>query len=147
MARAVDDVAELAVEQVGFAYRDGRDITGFVDGTANPPVRLAPDVALVPEGMPGAGGSHVIVMRWVHDLDAFHRLSERDQEAVFGRTKRDSVELSSTEKPPTAHIARVEVAVGGDGARDLPAERSVRHGGGARVVLRGVQRRSRRGST
>ena len=58
-ARAVDDVAELATEQVGFAYRDGRDITGFVDGTANPPVRLAPDVALVPEGMPGAGGSHV----------------------------------------------------------------------------------------
>ena len=38
-ARAVDDVAELAAEQVGFAYRDGRDITGFVDGTANPPVR------------------------------------------------------------------------------------------------------------
>ena len=114
VARAVDDVAELATEQVGFAYRDGRDITGFVDGTANPPVRLAPDVALVPEGMPGAGGSHVIVMRWVHDLDAFNRLSEREQEDVFGRTKRDSVELSATEKPPTAHIARVEVTVDGD---------------------------------
>ena len=63
--------------------------------------------------MPGAGGSHVIVMRWVHDLDAFHRLSERDQDAVFGRTKRDSIELSETEKPPTAHIARVEVTIDG----------------------------------
>jgi len=114
VARAVDDVAELAAEQVGFAYHDGRDITGFVDGTANPPVRLAPDVALVPEGMPGAGGSHVIVMRWVHDLDAFHRLSEREQEDVFGRTKRDSVELSNTEKPPTAHIARVVIEEDGE---------------------------------
>jgi putative iron-dependent peroxidase len=114
VARAVDDVAELVTEQVGFAYRDGRDITGFVDGTANPPVRLAPDVALVPDGMPGAGGSHVIVMRWVHDLDAFNRLSESDQEDVFGRTKRDSIELSPAEKPPTAHIARVEVTVDGD---------------------------------
>jgi len=112
-ARAVGDVAELAAEQVGFAYRDGRDITGFVDGTANPPVRMAPDVALVPDGEPGAGGSHVIVMRWVHDLDAFHRLSERDQDAVFGRTKRDSIEFSETEKPPTAHIARVEVTIDG----------------------------------
>ncbi|MEA2521653.1 MAG: porphyrinogen peroxidase, partial [Actinomycetota bacterium] len=111
-ARAVDDVAELVTEQVGFAYHDGRDITGFVDGTANPPVRLAPDVALVPDGSPGAGGSHVIVMRWVHDLDAFNQLSEREQEGVFGRTKRDSVELSESEKPPTAHIARVEVTAG-----------------------------------
>ena len=53
-------------------------------------------------------------MRWIHDLDAFHRLSQREQEAVFGRTKRDSVELSDTEKPPTAHIARVEVTVDGE---------------------------------
>ena len=57
VARAVDDVAELAAEQVGFTYRDGRDITGFVDGTANPPVRLAPDVALVPDGSRAPAGA------------------------------------------------------------------------------------------
>jgi putative iron-dependent peroxidase len=110
---AVDDVAELAAELPGFTYHEGRDETGFIDGTANPPVRLAADVALVPAGQPGQGGSHVLAMRWVHDLDAFHRLSVEDQQRVFGRTKPDSVELAGEEKPPTAHIARVEIEIEG----------------------------------
>lgn len=110
---AVDDVAVLAAEQPGFTYHEGRDETGFIDGTANPPVRLAPDVALVPLGQPGQGGSHVLAMRWVHDLAAFHRLSIEEQERVFGRTKSDSVELSAAEKPPDAHIARVEMQIDG----------------------------------
>ena len=53
------DVAWFAAEQPGFTYLNGRDITGFVDGTANPPVRRAGEVALVPAGRPGEGGSHV----------------------------------------------------------------------------------------
>jgi putative iron-dependent peroxidase len=110
----VADVAELAAEQAGFTYHEGRDETGFVDGTANPPLRRAGDVALVPPGQPGEGGSHVITMRWVHDLDAFHRLPVREQERVIGRTKIDSVELSEADKPPDAHISRVEITVRGE---------------------------------
>lgn len=113
-AATVADVAALASEQPGFAYHEGRDETGFVDGTANPPIRRAADVALVPDGMPGAAGSHVLVMRWVHDLDAFHQLPIPDQERVIGRTKVDSIELTDDEKPPDAHIARVELAVDGE---------------------------------
>ena len=45
---AVRDAADLAAEQPGFTYLGGRDITGFIDGTANRPVRRAADVALVP---------------------------------------------------------------------------------------------------
>src|SRR4051812_19112884 len=55
-------------------------------------------------------------MRWVHDLAAFNRfnrLSVDDQQRVFGRTKADSVELPPAEKPPNAHIARVEMSVDG----------------------------------
>ena len=37
-----------------------------------------------------------------------------EQERVIGRTKVESVELSDDEKPPTAHIARVEVEIGGE---------------------------------
>jgi putative iron-dependent peroxidase len=48
-------------------------------------------------------------MRWVHDLDAFHRLGVAEQEDVVGRTKAGSVELAAGVKPRTAHIARVEV--------------------------------------
>jgi putative iron-dependent peroxidase len=113
-ATAVDDVALVAAERACFTYRDGRDLTGFVDGTENPPIRLAPDVALVPPGQPGAGGSHVLAMRWVHDLDAFHRLPVAEQERVIGRHKADSVELSDDEKPPTAHIARVVIEEDGE---------------------------------
>jgi putative iron-dependent peroxidase len=111
-ARVVADVARLAAEQPGFTYHEGRDEMGFIDGTANPPVRRAADVALVPPGEPGQGGSHVLAMRWVHDLDAFDRLPVGEQEGVIGRTKPTSVELSEAEKPPTAHISRVEIEAG-----------------------------------
>ncbi|MEO8457410.1 MAG: Dyp-type peroxidase [Chloroflexota bacterium] len=104
---AVDDVAILAFEQPAFTYLDSRDLTGFIDGTENPPVRRAADVAIIPPGEPGEGGSHVIAMRWVHDLDAFNRLPVAEQQNVFGRTKVDSIEMSDAEKPLTAHIARV----------------------------------------
>jgi putative iron-dependent peroxidase len=102
---------ELAAEQPCFVYRDSRDLTGFVDGTENPPVEEASEVAVIDDG-PGAGGSHVITMRWVHDLAAFDRLDVPDQEAVIGRTKPDSVELD--DKPATAHISRVVIEEDGE---------------------------------
>ena len=105
---ALSPVARLAAEQPCFVYLDSRDLTGFIDGTENPPVQEAPEVALVPAGEPGEDGAHVIAIRWVHDLDAFHALDVGDQEGVIGRTKPDSVDLEEA-KPPTAHIARVVV--------------------------------------
>jgi porphyrinogen peroxidase len=108
-AKGVDDVAMLAAEQACFVHRDSRDLTGFIDGTANPQLLEAPIAALVPDGQPGAGGSHVIAIRWVHDLAAFEALPVHDQEKVFGRTKLLSRELEGDAKPPNAHIARVEI--------------------------------------
>ena len=107
-AQAVGSVARVAAEQQGFTYRGGRDITGFIDGTANPPLTRAADVALVPPGRAGEGGSHVLAMRWVHDLAAFERLSLPEQERVIGRTKADSVELSPprSPRPPTSRASR-----------------------------------------
>jgi porphyrinogen peroxidase len=108
-AAAIETVAQLASEQVAFVHRDSRDLTGFLDGTANPTLLEAPMAALVPDGQPGAGGSHVLAMRWVHDLGAFHALAVADQEHVIGRTKAESIELDDESKPATAHIARVEI--------------------------------------
>jgi putative iron-dependent peroxidase len=129
-AQAVAAAARVAAEQPAFTYRGGRDITGFVDGTANPQVRRAADVALVPPGRPGEGGSHVLAMRWVHDLAAFDELPVGAQEQVIGRTKADSVELA--DKPPTAHIARVETSVDGRELeifrRSVPYGTSQEHG-------------------
>jgi putative iron-dependent peroxidase len=108
-ADAIEDVALLATDRPAFVHRDSRDLTGFIDGTANPTALEAPAAALVPSG-PGAAGSHVLVMRWVHDLRAFDAQPVGDQERVFGRSKWDSMEMGPGVKPPTAHIARVEIA-------------------------------------
>jgi putative iron-dependent peroxidase len=117
-AATIRDVSILAAEQPCFVHRDSRDLTGFIDGTANPAPLVAPQVALVPRGRRGEGGSHVLAMRWIHDLDRFEALPVCDQERVFGRTKADSVELSDTAKPATAHIARVELH--DEAGREMP---------------------------
>jgi putative iron-dependent peroxidase len=112
-ARAVSaafaPVATLELDQPCFVYRDSRDLTGFVDGTENPPVADAPGEVLIPDGEPGAGGCFGMGMRFVHDLARFHALPIEEQERVIGRTKPDSVELDDDVKPPTAHIARVVI--------------------------------------
>jgi putative iron-dependent peroxidase len=110
---ALAPVATLASEQPSFVYLDSRDLTGFIDGTENPPVHEAPEVAIVADG-PGAGGSFVILQRWVHDLAAFHAQTLQEQEGVFGRTKPDSVELDDEAKPATAHISRVVIEEDGE---------------------------------
>jgi putative iron-dependent peroxidase len=66
-------------------------------------------------------------MRWVHDLDAFEALSIEEQERVIGRTKASSIELEDEAKPPTAHIARVEIE--DEAGNELPSyRRSVPYG-------------------
>ena len=146
-ALAVDAVARVAAEQPAFTYRDGRDITGFIDGTANPPVRRAAEVALVPPGLPGAGGSHVLAMRWVHDLDAFERLPVEEQQRRDRANQARQRRADEAVRPPTAHIARVEITV--DGAELQIFRRSVPYGtvAGARPVLRRLQRRRARATT
>lgn len=109
MAAALDGVGTVAQECSCFVYHDSRDLTGFIDGTANPPPVEAPQVACVPGGSPGAGGSHVLAQRWVHDLAAFAALDVAEQERVFGRTKADSVALPKDVRPSDSHIALAEI--------------------------------------
>ena len=111
---AVDDVAILAAEQPCFVYGESRDLTGFLDGTANPEPLDAPNVALIPTGAPGAGGSHVLVMRWVHDLTSFHALSLAEQEDAVGRTKDHSQRLDVEKMPANAHVKKVQVEQDGE---------------------------------
>lgn len=106
---AMAPVATVAVDRPSFMYLDSRDLTGFIDGTANPGLDEAPEVALIPEGSPCAGGTFVIAMTWVHDLASFDALPVAEQERVFGRSKPDSVEMDDATKPANAHIARVEI--------------------------------------
>ena len=105
---ALSEVGELAAEHHGFLFRDSRDLTGFVDGTANPKGDARETAAVIGDG-PHAGGSFVLAQRWVHDLGKFGQLSVAEQERVFGRTKADSVELSAEAMPPNSHVARTDL--------------------------------------
>jgi putative iron-dependent peroxidase len=109
IAAAFADLATVATHRPGFTYRDSRDLSGFEDGTENPPIDEAPFLASVPEGTPGAGGSVVLFQRWVHDLPTLHGLDVHEQEAIIGRTKLTSEELPAEVKPADAHISRVVI--------------------------------------
>ncbi len=102
-------VAEVVAEQPAFTFRASQDLTGFEDGTENPPIDEAPEVATIPEGRPCAGGSVALLQRWVHDLDGFEALETADREQVIGRTLHGSEELAEDVRSPRAHISRVVI--------------------------------------
>jgi porphyrinogen peroxidase len=107
--QALARVAILALEVAGWTYKENRDLTGFIDGTENPPLSEAPEVALVPDGSPGAGGSVVLVQKWTHDAAAFEALAIEEQEKVIGRTKATSIELDEEVRGPESHISRTVI--------------------------------------
>jgi putative iron-dependent peroxidase len=96
---------QIAEHCATFRYRDGRDITGFVDGTENPVGEEARAAAIVRDG-PLAGGSFAFVQRFHHDREKFEKLTPEAKNAVFGRSRIDNVELEDA--PPTAHVKRVD---------------------------------------
>jgi porphyrinogen peroxidase len=100
----------------GFKYFDERDLLGFVDGTENPTGRVAHDAVIVADSdVTFAGGSYVIVQKYLHDLDAWNALPVEAQERVVGRTKLADIELPDNIKPSNSHVA-LNVITGPDGA-------------------------------
>ncbi|GAA3515872.1 putative iron-dependent peroxidase [Streptosporangium album] len=90
----------------GFKYFDVRDLLGFVDGTENPVGPAANAAVLIGGEDPGfAGGSYVIVQKYLHDLRAWNALSVEAQERVIGRTKLSDIELDDAVKPADSHVA------------------------------------------
>jgi porphyrinogen peroxidase len=99
-------VARLADETSSWPYRHDLEPTGFIDGTENPTLIDAPGLVLVPQGRPGAGGTILLVQKWVHDSAEWEALSVQSQEAIIGRTKPDSVELEP--RPDDSHVASTD---------------------------------------
>ncbi len=110
---ALAPVATLVRETVGWSYRHSRDLTGFQDGTENPDLFEAPEIALIEPGAPGAGGSVLLFQQWRHHAADFHGLSQTAQEDVIGRTKPDSVELQEPRMPADSHVSRTKVEADG----------------------------------
>lgn len=105
------DSVELIEHIQAFRFLDGRDLTGFVDGTENPQGMHRREVALVKEidDATFAGGSYLHTQRYQHNLALWNALHNEEQEDVYGRTKLDNIEYKSDDKPLTAHTKRTSL--------------------------------------
>jgi len=99
--------AVTVVDEVhGFRYFDNRDLLGFVDGTENPEGAEATAAVTIGDEDPDfAGGSYVIVQKYLHDLTTWNAISVEEQERVIGRRKLSDVELADDVKPANSHVA------------------------------------------
>ena len=98
----------------GFRYFDARDLLGFVDGTENPRGTEVTEAVLVgEEDAAFAGGSYVIVQKYLHDLSAWNAIPTEAQESIIGRTKLSDIELDDSVKPTSAHNALTTIVESG----------------------------------
>lgn len=93
------DAVETVDEVSGFRYFDGRNLLGFVDGTANPVGAGLPDSCLVTgdQCQNAIGGSYLVIQKYLHDLKGWGKLKVEEQQDAIGRTKIDNIELPDAE--------------------------------------------------
>jgi len=98
--------ADVVDEVHGFRYFDERDMLGFVDGTENPPAGATAEAAVFigEEDPTYAGGSYVVVQKYLHDLDAWEALTVEEQEQAIGRHKLSDIEFADEDKAPNSHL-------------------------------------------
>jgi len=106
VVRDLAGLARLADETASWPYRHDRDLTGFIDGSENPTLLDAPAAALLPEGVPGAAGSVLLLQKWKHLVAEWEALPVEKQEHIMGRAKVDSTEMEN--KPEDSHVARTD---------------------------------------
>jgi porphyrinogen peroxidase len=114
--RRLSGAVQVADEVQGFRYFDERDLIGFVDGTESPGGRAGLGAAIVTaDADPDfAGGSYVIVQKYLHDIPAWNAIGIEEQERAVGRTKLDDIELPDGVKPSNSHVA-LNTITGPDG--------------------------------
>jgi porphyrinogen peroxidase len=107
--------AVVPVDEVhGFKNFDDRDLVGFVDGTENPRGGAVAEAALVGgEDAAFAGGSYVMVQKYLHDMNGWNALSTEAQEKIIGRKKLSDIELDDSVKPTCSHSSLTTIEENG----------------------------------
>ena len=118
---SLGSVAVAASEIVGWPYRERRDLTGFIDGTENPPPSEQLAAAVAEDG-----SSVLLFQKWAH-LASWRSLPVAEQERVIGRTKADSVQFDDDVMPADSHVSRNVVEE--DGEELAIFRRNVAYGG------------------
>lgn len=107
--RAIEQAVQPALSMTrtvdAFRHGAGLDLTGYEDGTENPQGGAAVEAAIVRgQGHGLDGGSFVAVQQWLHDFDAFGRMSAEEQDNAIGRHKQGNEEIDDA--PASAHVKR-----------------------------------------
>jgi porphyrinogen peroxidase len=114
LMRMLGSAVRVEDEIHGFRYFDDRDLTGFVDGTENPTGLDAIEATIIGAEDPDfAGGSYVLVQKYLHEIASWDALPTEAQEAIIGRRKLSDIELDDATKPPWAHNALTNVVEDG----------------------------------
>ena len=110
LTQRLHGVATVVDEVHGFRYFDRRDLLGFVDGTENPVGPAVDGALLVGDDDPDfAGGSYVVIQKYLHDLTAWNAMTVEQQEAAVGREKLSDIELPDAQKAAGAHTALTSI--------------------------------------
>ena len=116
----IGDAVTPVDEVQGFRYFDNRDLIGFVDGTENPRGQAAADAVLIgAEDSTFAGGSYVIVQKYLHDMAGWNALPTEAQERIIGRTKVADIELDDSVKPTSSHSSLNTIVENGEEVKIL----------------------------
>jgi len=111
------DAARVVDEVHGFRYFDQRAMVGFVDGTENPIGRVLVNSTIIgDEDAAFAGGSYVLVQKYLHDMTGWNALTVDAQERIIGRTKLSNIELEEGIKPSWSHSSLTTIV---DGDREV----------------------------
>lgn len=103
---------DLVSQTTCFQYYNGVTFDGFVDGLANPNPFRAPALAIIPDGAKGAGGTTVLLQKYSMQVEDMRNLPVHSAEAMYGRTKAGSHQLSPM--PENAHVKRTKVYRNGE---------------------------------
>lgn len=120
LRNGLGDAVTVVDEVHGFRYFDRRAIIGFVDGTENPEGREAVDFTVIGDEDAGfAGGSYVLVQKYLHDMAAWNSLTVESQEGIIGRHKVSNVELDDDIKPSSSHSSLTTLEENGEEVKIL----------------------------
>ncbi|SSW65657.1 Dyp-type peroxidase [Achromobacter agilis] len=115
LRNGLGDAVTVVDEIHGFRYFDRRAIIGFVDGTENPEGREAADFTVIgDEDAEFAGGSYVLVQKYLHDMTGWNALTVENQEGIIGRHKLSNVELGDDVKPSWSHSSLTTLEENGE---------------------------------
>ena len=88
-----------------FNHANGRDLTGYEDGTENPQDDEALKVAFLPDSAGLlAGSSFLALQHWHHQLNLFDAMPRQQQDHTIGRDADSNEELDDA--PESAHVKR-----------------------------------------